>query len=382
MRFILVTAISLFLLSILAGCKKNDDTIVTPGNPTSTTTVTPGTSTTTISGTVSSITSFLSATTTVSSKSGLAQIVTLSEAFKATLTSTQLAAVQLSFSKTDAQKWSNLPAGDVPRVGINTGSLTSSQLAAFQNLMSSLLALNVTDEGYDEMLGDLVADDYLGTINKPTTFGAGYYYIAFLGTPSTTGLWEIHFTGHHYTQPFVFNAGQLIGVTPAFRGVEPMAAVTANNRSYQPVEQERQVFAALLTGLSSSEQATAKLAATFSDLILGPGQDGKFPATKVGLSVGSLSTDKQKLVLNALKLYTNDLEPSLAAIVLAKYTSELANTYVAYSGTTAVNTRNDYIRIDGPSVWIEFSYQGGALIPSSPHPHSVWRDHMGDYGGN
>ncbi len=137
-----------------------------------------------------------------------------------------------------------------------------------------------------------------------------------------------------------------------------------------------------MTGLSSSEQATAKLTATFSDLVLGPGQDSKFPATKVGLLVGNLSADKQALVLNAIKLYVNDLEPTIAASILAKYTAELANTYVAYSGTTLVTSQNDYIRIDGPSVWIEFSYQHGAVIQGTPHPHSVWRDHTGDYGGN
>ena len=377
MKTIAIAASGLLLLTaVLVGCHNSDDTTVTPSTP-------GGTSTSTVSGTSSSITSLLSATATTGSVTGgLAQVVALAEAFKATLSSTQLAALQRSYSKTDAQKWSNLPAADVPRVGINLGALSPTQLAAFQNLMSSVLALNVTNEGYDEMLGDLVADDYLGTVNKATTYGAGYYYVAFLGTPSTSGLWEMHFTGHHYTQPYVFNAGQLTGVTPAFRGVEPMAALTANNRTYQPIEQERQVFATLLTGLSSSEQATAKLSSTFSDLVLGPGQDGKFPVTKVGLPVGSLSADKQALVLNAIKLYVNDLEPSMATGILAKYTTELANTYVAYSGTTSVTSQNDYIRIDGPSVWIEFSYQHGAVIQGTPHPHSVWRDHTGDYGGN
>lgn len=380
MKTIAIVASGLLLLTaLLVGCHNSDDTAVTPSTPGGTST---GTSTSTVSGTSSSITSLLSATTTGSTVNGLAQVVALAEAFKATLSPTQLAALQVSYSKATAQKWSNLPAADVPRAGINLGSLSSTQLTAFQKLISSVLALNVTNEGYDEMLGDLVADDYLGTINKATTYGAGNFYLAFLGTPSTTGLWELHFTGHHYTQPYTFNGGQLTGVTPSFRGVEPMAALTANNRTYQPIEQERQVFATLLTGLSSSEQTTAKLSATFSDLVLGPGKDSQFPATKVGLSVGSLSADKQALVLNAIKLYVNDLDPSLATGVLAKYTAELANTYVAYSGTTSVSSQNDYIRIDGPSVWIEFSYQHGAVIQGTPHPHSVWRDHTGDYGGN
>ena len=144
----------------------------------------------------------------------------------------------------------------------------------------------------------------------------------------------------------------------------------------------RQTFAAMLGGLSSSEQTTAKLSSTFTDLVLGPGQDNKFPTTKVGLQVSALSAAKQTLVLNAIKLYVNDLDAATAATILAKYTSELANTYIAYSGTTSVASQNDYVRIDGPSIWIEFSYQGGIIIKNTPHPHSVWRDHTGDYGGN
>lgn len=344
-------------------------------------TTTPGSGTTSTGGTTTSITATLS-TTASPSATGIAQVVALTEAFKVTLSSTQLTTTQLTYTKANAQKWSNLPAGLSARNGINLGSLSTAQLTAFRAMMQAVLALSATDEGYDELLGNLVADDYLNTIGGGSDYGADDYYLSILGTPSTTGLWSILFTGHHYTQPYTFNAGAISGVTPAFRGVEPAAAVTANNRSYQPFEQERAAFAALLTGLSSTEQATAKQSGTFSDLVLGPGKDGQFPATKVGLRVGSLSSDKQALVLNAIKLYVNDLDAATAAATLTAYTAGLADTYVAYSGTTSVNTQNDYVRIDGPRVWIEFSYQGGIIVRNTPHPHSVWRDHTTDYGGN
>ena len=338
-------------------------------------------STTTTTTNSSTVTTVLS-TTASSAGSAVAQLVSLTEAFKATLSSTQLAATQLSYTKANAQKWSNLPAGLSARNGVSMGALTTTQLTALRNLLQAMLALGIVNEGYDEMLGNLVADDYLNTVGGGSDYGAGNFYISILGTPSTTGLWSILFTGHHYTQPYTFNAGAFTGVTPAFRGVEPATAVTGGSRTYQPFEQERVAFAAMLTGLSTTEQTTAKLSGTYSDLVLGPGQDNKFPTTKVGLQVGSLSSDKQALVLNAIKLYVNDLDATTAASILTKYTSELANTYIAYSGTTAVATQNDYVRIDGPSVWIEFSYQGGVIIKNTPHPHSVWRDHSADYGGN
>lgn len=324
-----------------------------------------------------------SANTTCSGSTGLARVVCLTNAFLGTLDATQKSSVQLAYSLANAQKWSNLPAGLSARYGINLASMNATQLAAFRDVLLAVLALNVKNEGYDEMLGNLVADNVLYYAGGGTTYGAGNFYVSILGTPSTSGLWEILFTGHHYTQPYTFNASAGSGYTPAFRGVEPTTVVsnTVTSQSYQSMEQERLAFAAMLTGLSSSEQTTAKLSGTYSDLVLGPGQDWKFPTTKVGIQVGNLDATKQALVLNAIKLYVNDLDATTAATVLAKYTSELAATYIAYSGSTSVTSQNDYIRIDGPNVWIEFSYQGGVIIKDTPHPHSVWRDRTTDYGG-
>nr|WP_293837551.1 DUF3500 domain-containing protein [uncultured Arsenicibacter sp.] len=324
-------------------------------------------------------------TTNCASATGLAKIVCLAEAFKATLSSTQLAALQLTYTKANAVRWSNLPQAlySEKRVGLNFGALSTTQLAAAKALLAAVLAPSVTNEGYDEMEGGLAADDYLGANGGgASTYGYGYFYMAFLGTPSITGLWELQFGGHHYTMANTYNGGKITGVTPSFRAVEPMASFTQNGRSWQPVEQERQAFADLLGGLSASELATAKLSSTFSDILLGPGQDGKFPTTKSGVKAGDLSAAKKTLVLNAIKLYVNDLDAETAATVLAKYTAELDNTYISYSGTATVTQQNDYIRIDGPNVWIEFSYQGGIVIRNTPHPHSVWRDRTGDYGGN
>ena len=356
----------LVITVLLLGCtSSSDDSTVTPAT--------------------SGITSVLSTTATATSctSTGLAQVVCLAEAFKATLNTTQVATVQLAYSKANAQRWSNLPEGLYRnRVGLNLGALNDTQLAAFRNLMTAVLAQGTTNEGYDEMVGNLAADDYLASIGGGSEYGAGNFYVAFLGTPSTTGLWELQFGGHHYTFANTYNGGNLTGVTPSFRAVEPMAAVTANGRTYQPVEQERQALADLLAGLSSSEQTTAKLSATFSDVLLGPGRDGQFPTTKQGVPVGTLSAAKQALVLNAIRLYVNDLDATTAAQFLARYTADLPNTYLSYSGSGTMSQQNDYARIDGPNIWIEYSSQGGIIVRNAPHPHSVWRDRTSDYGGN
>lgn len=362
---------SIFLVSLLTlfiACNndpENTDDSVTPST----------TITATLAGTAS--------TTSCATSTGIARVVCLAEAFKATLSTAQLAAVQLDYSLTDAKKWSNLPEGLYgKRVGINLGALSDTQIQAVRDLLSAVMAQGLTSEGYDEMIGSLAADDYLSTIGGGSDYGAGNFYMAFLGTPSITGLWELQFGGHHYTFANTYNGGVVTGWTPSFRGVEPMAAVTANSKTYQPVEQERQAMANVISGLSSTELVTAKLSGTYSDILLGPGVDGQFPTTKSGIKVGNLSADKQVLVMNVIKLYVNDLDTETAATVLATYNSALADTYIAYSGGGTMSAQNDYFRIDGPRIWTEYSSQGGIVIRNTPHPHSVWRDRTGDYGGN
>jgi hypothetical protein len=312
----------------------------------------------------------------------VAKIVTLAEAFKATLTASQLSTVQLAYSKSDATKWSNLPqALSKNRVGFATSTLSATQLTAFKALLQAATGTGA-NEGNAEILAILAADDYLEANGGGADYGSGNYYIAFLGTPSTTGQWELQFGGHHGTVSNTYNAGKLSGATPAFRSTEPFPTYTQGGVAYKPIVQELDALSAMLTGLSASDLATAKVGTTQNDLQLGPGKDGVFPTTKKGLKVGGLSATQKTAVLNAIKTYTDDLDDVSAAALLAKYSSELDNTYISYAGTTALTEKGDYVLIDGPNVWIEFSMQGGIVIRNANHPHSVWRDRTGDYGGN
>ncbi|MBK9742870.1 MAG: T9SS type A sorting domain-containing protein [Saprospiraceae bacterium] len=61
--------------------------------------------------------------------------------------------------------------------------------------------------------------------------------------------------------------------------------------------------------------------------------------------------------------------------------------YIAYTGngtsgnaTSFLTSNSNYVRIDGPTVWIEFACQNGVVIQNQIHYHSVWRDHVHDYG--
>ncbi len=316
-------------------------------------------------------------TTSCDTQTGLAKLVCLCDAFKATLSSSQISTLQLSYTFANIKTWSNLPAAMSPRLGIKMGTLTSNQLAAAKAIVKQMSG-TVANEGWDEVQQLWAADDYLATNGGGSTYGAGNYYIAFFGTPATTGQFEIMMTGHHKTVANTYKDGVLVGATPHFAAVEPLSFASGSN-TYSPINQERDAFVTLLSSLSSTQLNSAKSSSTFSDILLRPGVDWQFPASSSGLQCNGLSTTQKDLLLNVIKTYVTDVDDASAASILSTYTTELNNTYILYSGTASINTRNDYFRIDGPHVWIEFSVQNGIIL-SGVHFHSVWRDRVSDYG--
>jgi hypothetical protein len=270
--------------------------------------------------------------------------------------------------------------GNQARLGISIGDLNDEQLAACTALLKAATG-TATGLGYSEIELQLAADDYLADQGGGDDYGRKNFYVALLGSPQDSGTWEFQFGGHHLAVANTYTDGKLAGATPSFRGIEPNAEFDLDGKTYQaPLKVKEAAFAALLASLSADQQTTAKLADTYSDLVLGPGQDWAFPTDKEGVQASTLSAQQKKLAFAAIATYVNDIADGDAKTILAKYSDELDDTYIAFSGTTALTEQNDYIRVDGPSVWIEFSMQRGIVL-SGNHPHSVWRDRTTDYGG-
>lgn len=319
---------------------------------------------------------------TCTSNAGHARLVCLADELIKTATPELLTNLQRPYSVADAKKWSNFPPVGYPnRVGPILSLFTPEQLAIVKSLLKEAAGI-AANEGYDELEQTLNADDYL---KANTTDGAGFssgnYHIAFLGKPANTGTWQLYFGGHHFAFGNTYKDGVLIGATPSFRGVEPFTPFAQNGRENAPMLQEQAALAAMMGSLSAAEAGEAKLNQAYTNIVAGPQQDDNFPATREGLKVGNLTADKQALVLAAVATYVQDISPAEASTIMAKYQAELGETFISFSGSQAVNAENDYVRIDGPSVWIEFSLQPGRSLPGI-HPHSVWRDRVADYGGD
>ena len=313
----------------------------------------------------------------------VAKIVCLADSLKATLTTDQIATLELPYTYANSQVWSNLPVTMQARIGIKLGSLSTSQLAIAKLIVKEISG-TTANEGYDEAEQLLLADAYLSVNGGGTSYGDGQYYLCFNGTPTLTGLFSVKFGGHHLQVENTYNNGVMVGGTPHFEAIEPLTFTSGTN-TYSSLNQEKTALAAMFATLSTAELASAKLSATFTDILMGAknsgtSKDWTFPATKQGLKVGTLTSTQKNLVLDAIKTYVLDIDDANAAAIIKQYTQELDETYISFSGNATLNTKNDYARIDGPGVWIEFTVQGGIVL-SGIHYHSIWRDHTRDYGG-
>ncbi|MEK8051097.1 DUF3500 domain-containing protein [Ideonella sp. DXS22W] len=340
-------------------------------------------------GSATSDAATLSVTSASSGSSALtAEVVTAAQAFVATLSSTQQTTVQKTWSLATARQWSNLPAAMVSRNGLAWSSLSTAQQTAARALI--LKALGST--GNTLHLGLQAADQALVELYGAGsgTYGSGHYYIAFVGTPSTSDFWLLQLTGHHLTYNIAFN-GSVKTPTPLFLGVEPKGSFTLNGTTYDPMVAQRTAAADL--GAALTTYSAAALSGTYSDLLFGAngsgGIDGTYPKSYPtgtsgrGILYSALSSADQAKVQAMIRAYVATQATEYADELLAAYLSDsaLAATYVAYAGAGNVTSSGSYIRVDGPRVWIEFSVQRGVIISSDIHFHTIWRDKTGDYGG-
>lgn len=305
--------------------------------------------------------------------------------FYNSLSSAQQATLQLAWSIDAARKWSNLPAAMVARNGLKLGSLNTAQ----QNAAAATIKAALGDTGSSLQTGLQAADDYLAANGGGSSYGNGNYYIAFVGTPTSTGFWILQITGHHLTWNIALN-GSYKSPTPLFLGVEPKASFVQNGVTYDPMAAQRSAFASL--GAALTGYASAKLSGTYSDLLFGAngsgGIDGSCPrayagVTTHGVAYTAMSSADQALVQAAIRAYVNTQSTEYANDLLGAYlgSDALAQTYVAYAGSGTVTTNGNYFRIEGPRLWIEFSVQRGVIFNSDIHYHTIWRDKFADYGG-
>ncbi len=318
---------------------------------------------------------------TASAEDTTSKIVTAANAFIATLNDAQKAKAVFAFdNNTQKTNWSNLPAPLYIRNSLRLGDLTQGQ----KDAVMAILAVALSKQGYQKVIDIMNGDEYLkqtgtGIGGGSLTFGKDEYYIAFLGTPSTTAPWMLQYGGHH----LAINAtivGSNITMSPSLIAVQP-GSYPLNGVTVTPLGDEYTKGYALITSMNADQQKQAILSYAQKDLILGPGQDGKVTQQE-GINASALSANQQAMLLDVISEWTNILNDADTAVQMASIKANLADTTFAWSGSTAANTAA-YYRIQGPTLITEFAPQGGGPgggSTSLDHIHTIYRDPTNEYG--
>jgi hypothetical protein len=202
-------------------------------------------------------------------------------------------------------------------------------------------------------------------------FGEDEYYLAFMGAPSASAPWMLQFGGHHLAINLTF-AGPRATLAPSHTAAQP-ARYTFEGRTVRPLGDEDDRAFALMAALEPAQRKQAILDYTVSDLVLGPGQDGRTIQPE-GLRASALSAPQQAMLLDLVREWAGIANDAHAAARMDEIRAGLPKTWFAWSGPTTPGSAA-YFRIQGPALVIEYAPQRGV-----DHIHTIYRDPTNDYG--
>jgi hypothetical protein len=313
-----------------------------------------------------------------------AKIVAAANTFVGMLDAAERLKALFPFDSPQKTNWSNLPSGVYQRNSLRLGNLTPAKRSAAMALVAAALS----SDGYRKVTDIMNGDEVLrgagggqtgGRAGGPgrggrggIAFGKDEYYIAVLGTPSVSTPWMIQFGGHHLAIN-VTMVGRENVLTPSLPAAQP-ATYTLNGQTIRPLGKENDKAFALMATLSADQRRQAILNYRVSDLVLGPGEDGKTIQPE-GILATALNASQQSMLLDVAHEWVGILNDEGATARMAEIRSNLPRTYFAWSGATE-NGGLAYFRIQGPTVFIEYAPQQGDL----DHIHTIYRDPTNDYG--
>jgi hypothetical protein len=251
--------------------------------------------------------------------------------------------------------WSNFPVSDVPRPGLDLGSLNAEERAAAMNLLKVLLST----KGYQKVLDIMGSDQALADAGTPFASGVDSYTLGIFGNPSATAPWMLEFGGHHLAINVVI-AGARGVCTPTLTGAQP-AVYTSKGKTVRVLAGENDKAFELLNALDESQRKQAILNYRVGDLVLGPGHDGD-QLQPEGLKASAMNDGQRAKLLDLILEWAGIVNDVYASQRMTEIKAGLNDTYFAWSGPTTHEPGKNgaaYYRIQGPKLVIEFAPQGG-----------------------
>ncbi len=171
-------------------------------------------------------------------------------------------------------------------------------------------------------------------------------------------------------------------MTPSLPAAQP-AIYQLNGETVRPLGRENDKSFALINSQDAAQQKQAILNYQVSDLVLGPGQDGKTIQPE-GIKANALTAAQREMLWDLAHEWVGILNDEASTAKMAEIKSNIAETWFAWSGPSGPNSNGKaaYFRIQGPTLLIEYSPQRvrGASDLDTKHIHTIFRDPTNDYG--
>ncbi|MXV15816.1 DUF3500 domain-containing protein [Hufsiella ginkgonis] len=271
--------------------------------------------------------------------------------------------------------WSNYPVSDVPRPGLQLGSLTAVQREAAMKMLQQLLSA----KGYEKVLQIMGSDQALADGGTNYASGKDVYTLGIFGTPNTKTPWMVEFGGHHLGLNVII-AGSQGALTPTLTGAQP-SVYQSNGKTVRVLAAENDKAFDLLNALDDEQRKKAILNYNIGDLVLGPGHDGEVIVPE-GLKASGMTTKQKEMLVDLISQWAGIINDVYVQARMKEIRAGINDTYFAWSGPTTHQpgkNGNSYYRIQGPRVIIEFSPQGVGGDPTM-HVHTIYRDPLNSYG--
>jgi hypothetical protein len=248
-------------------------------------------------------------------------------ALLAGLSDEQRRAVGFSLKADERVRWSNLPAANVPRVGLRIGDLEDPT----RRLVHALLRASASSQGYLKIAGIMQHDDLLRASEltylehnppKPKagpksveSMGSGNYWIAIFGDPSVDDQWGWLITGHHLGATFTFSKNR-VAFLPLFVGAAPNEVQNGPYVGAQVLSHEARLGYELMHSLGDAQRASAVVSRdAIDDVVAGVGHQSALTSFE-GLPASELDPGQQRLLWALIEEYVRNADFAAADIQL------------------------------------------------------------------
>jgi hypothetical protein len=271
-------------------------------------------------------------------------------------------------------RWTNLPAGAVPRPGVALGDLTETQRV----LLHDLLRASTSSQGYLKMTGAIRADELLHDLEGGNPmFGIAHYYTTVFGSPEDAN-WAWMLTGHHMSVMFTI-AGDRTAFTPMFTGTQPLQVPSGLEAGWQVLPQDAYRAGELLAALSTDQQHVAIIDRNApDDVVAGPGRQASLTGFQ-GIPASQLDDPQQRLLWLLVQEFVLNADIDAAEAQLALIQQTWGDVHFAWQGPSPDPAARFYFRVHGPRILIEYDVQQ-PLTNQGGHVHGITRDPSNDYG--